>query len=72
MILGSKNSCFKPKKDCFGVKIDWLKLSLCGFEPQLTNLEFIVYPPKLKNTKTTVIISIVNIGLITIYGLLIM
>ena len=24
-------------------------VSLCGFEPQLTNLEFIVYPPKLKN-----------------------
>ena len=23
-------------------------MSLCGFEPQLTNLEFIVYPPKLK------------------------
>ena len=25
-------------------------VSLCGFEPQLTNLEFIVYPPKLKNS----------------------
>ena len=27
------------------------KMSLCGFEPQLTNLEFIVYPPKLKKSK---------------------
>ena len=25
------------------------RVSLCGFEPQLTNLEFIVYPPKLKS-----------------------
>ena len=25
------------------------EMSLCGFEPQLTNLEFIVYPPKLKS-----------------------
>ena len=29
-----------------------LLVSLCGFEPQLTNLEFIVYPPKLKNSKS--------------------